>query len=128
MPLKPNFLAKVIGESKYSFKFCIFKSSKNIEAFRFDEAAKNVYQFVWHSYCDWYLEFLKPIFNSKNSLEIKEARLFSSFMMANILKMLHPFIPFFTESLWAKNNYKKVLKANLISAEWPQYKKNSRFR
>ncbi len=41
--------------------------SKNIEIFRFDEAAKNVYQFVWHSYCDWYLEFLKPIFNSKNN-------------------------------------------------------------
>ena len=39
--------------------------SKNIEDFRFDEAAKKAYQFVWHSYCDWYLEFLKPIFNSK---------------------------------------------------------------
>ena len=101
--------------------------SKNIEIFRFDEAAKNVYQFVWHSYCDWYLEFLKPIFNLKNAAEIKEARLFSSFMMANILKMLHPFIPFFTESLWSKNDYKKVFKTNLISAEWPEYKKISKF-
>jgi len=101
--------------------------SKNIEIFRFDEAAKNVYQFVWHSYCDWYLEFLKSIFNSKNKLEIKEARLFSSFMMANILKMLHPFIPFFTETIWSKNDYKKVFKTNLISAEWPEYKKISKF-
>ena len=95
--------------------------SKNIDIFRFDEAAKNIYQFVWHSYCDWYLEFLKPIFNSKNISEIKEARLFSSFMMANILKLLHPFIPFFTESVWSKNSYKKVYKTNLISAEWPAY-------
>ena len=39
--------------------------TKNIESFRFDEAAKHVYQFVWHFYCDWYLEFLKPVFNSK---------------------------------------------------------------
>ena len=101
--------------------------SKNIEKFRFDEAAKNVYQFVWHSYCDWYLEFLKPIFNSKNKLEIKEAKLFSSFMMANILKMLHPFIPFFTESVWFKNNYKQVFKTNLITAEWPEHKKNNKF-
>ena len=101
--------------------------SKNIEIFRFDEAAKNVYQFVWHSYCDWYLEFLKPIFNSKNMSEVKEVRLFSSFMMANILKLLHPFIPFFTESVWSKNNYKKVFKNNLISAEWPDYKKLSKF-
>ena len=101
--------------------------SKNIEVFRFDEAAKNIYQFVWHSYCDWYLEFLKPIFTSKNTLDIKEARLFSSFMMANILKMLHPFIPFFTESVWSKNDYKKIYKSNLISAEWPNYKKNIKF-
>ena len=101
--------------------------SKNIEIFRFDEAAKTVYQFVWHSYCDWYLEFLKPIFNSKNMSDIKEARLFSSFMMTNILKILHPFIPFFTESVWLKNNYKKVLKTNLISAEWPTYKKFLKF-
>jgi valyl-tRNA synthetase len=101
--------------------------SKNIEIFRFDEAAKNIYQFVWHSYCDWYLEFLKPIFNSKNKSNIKEARLFSSFIMANILKILHPFIPFFTESVWSKNNYKKIFKTNLISAEWPNYKKKIKF-
>ena len=101
--------------------------SKNLEIFRFDEAAKYAYQFVWHSYCDWYLEFLKPIFNSKNKSELKEARLFSSFMMANILKILHPFIPFFTESVWAKNNFKKIFKTNLISSEWPEYKPVTKF-
>ena len=101
--------------------------SKNIEIFRFDEAAKYIYQFVWHSYCDWYLEFLKPIFISKNATDIKEARLFSSFMMANILKMLHPFIPFFTESVWLKNNYNKIFKTNLISANWPEYKKINKY-
>ncbi len=96
--------------------------SKSIEIFRFDEAAKHAYQFVWHSYCDWYLEFLKPIFNSKNKTEIKEAKMFSSFIMANILKILHPFIPFFTESVWAKNNYRAAFKNDLISSSWPNYK------
>ncbi len=96
--------------------------SKNIEIFRFDEAAKYVYQFVWHSYCDWYLEFLKPIFISKNNKEIKETRLFSAFMMANILKLLHPFIPFFTESVWSGNGYKSIFKENLITSDWPNYK------
>ena len=43
-------------------------------------------------------------------------------MMANILKMLHPFVPFFTESVWAKNNYKKAFKTNLILSQWPEYK------
>ena len=101
--------------------------SKNIEAFRFDEAAKYAYQFVWHSYCDWYLEFLKPIFNSRNKSEINEAKLFSSFMMANILKILHPFIPFFTESVWSKNKYKAVFKKDLILSTWPNYTNIKRF-
>ena len=71
--------------------------SKNIENFRFDEAAKVIYQFVWHSYCDWYIEFLKPIFDSKVAKKVVEARNMSAFIQANILIILHPFIPFFTE-------------------------------
>ena len=102
--------------------------SKNIEIFRFDEAAKYAYQFVWHSYCDWYLEFLKPIFNSKKKSEIKEAKLFSSFIMANILKILHPFIPFFTETVWKINNYKAIFNDDLISSSWPSYKIINKFR
>ena len=101
--------------------------SKNLEIFRFDEAAKNVYQFVWHSYCDWYLEFLKPILNSTDKSKLKEARLFASFMMSNILKMLHPFIPFFTESVWKKNNFNNVLKTSLILSRWPEYKQIVKF-
>ncbi len=101
--------------------------SKNIQIFRFDEAAKNAYQFVWHSYCDWYLEFLKPVFNSKNKAQVNEAKVFSSFMMVNILKILHPFIPFFTEAVWSKNKYKAVLKQDLISSSWPNYKNIKRF-
>ena len=101
--------------------------TKNIEIFRFDEAAKSAYQFVWHSYCDWYLEFLKPIFNSKNKTEVKEAKIFSSFMLANILKILHPFIPFFTETVWSKNKFKTVFKDDLISSSWPNYKNQNKF-
>ncbi len=101
--------------------------SKNIEIFRFDEASKYAYQFVWHSYCDWYLEFLKPILNSNNNAEIKEAKEFSSFMMANILKILHPFIPFFTETVWATNDFKKTFKGDLISSIWPNYTSLKKF-
>ena len=97
--------------------------TKNIENFRFDEAARHAYKFVWHSYCDWYLEFLKPIFNAKNKHECNEAKNFSSFMLANILKMLHPFIPFFTESVWAKNKFNNSFKSDLIVSGWPNFKK-----
>jgi len=73
------------------------------------------------------LEFLKPILNSKNKSEIKEAKMFSSFMMANILKVLHPFIPFFTETVWSKNRYKSVFEDDLILSTWPNFKKISKF-
>jgi valyl-tRNA synthetase len=102
--------------------------AKSLEIYRFDEAAKNAYKFVWHSYCDWYLEFLKPILNSNNKSELSEARLFSSFMLSNILKLLHPFIPFFTETVWRKNNYNKILKTNLILSQWPEYKTIKKFK
>jgi len=106
-------------------------TKKHIKDFRFDEACKVLYNFVWHSYCDWYLEFLKPIFNSKNKTSILEAKQFSSYMLLNILKLLHPFVPFFTEHVWQENNYNKEEKSNLISSDWPisekikSYKKNS---
>ena len=75
--------------------FKLFKTNelakRYILNFRFDEAARVIYQFIWHSYCDWYIEFLKPIFDSKNSENIQESRNMSAFMQANILILLHPF-------------------------------------
>jgi len=114
-------------------EFCKTNESINmhIRNFRFDEASKVLYNFVWHSYCDWYLEFLKPIFNSQTKTSIQEAKQFSSYMLSNILKVLHPFIPFFTEHVWQENKFNKNQKTDLISSSWPiskkikSYKKNS---
>jgi len=101
--------------------------NRHIHDFRFDEASRVAYNFVWHSYCDWYLEFLKPIFNSKNKNSIIEAKIFSSYILLNILKLLHPFIPFFTEHVWQENKFDKTLKSNLISSNWPIAEKISSF-
>jgi valyl-tRNA synthetase len=104
---------------------------KHIKDFRFDEASRVLYNFVWHLYCDWYLEFLKPIFNSRNKTSIIEAKQFSSYMLSNILKLLHPFVPFFTEHVWQVNKYKKQERSDLINSDWPiskkikSYQKNS---
>ena len=103
------------------------ETTRHIESFRFDEASRVIYKFVWHYYCDWYLEFLKPIFNSNTKSKVDEAKIFSSYMMSNILKILHPFIPFFTESLWQKNKYDKFFKTPLIQANWSKVKNNSKF-
>jgi len=93
--------------------------NKHIKEFRFDEACRVLYNFVWHSYCDWYIEFLKPILNSNNKNSIAEAKQFSSFILLNILKLLHPFIPFFTEHVWQENKFNKEQKTDLITSNWP---------
>ena len=97
--------------------------NKHIKDFRFDEASRVTYNFVWHLYCDWYLEFLKPILSSQNKNSIHEAKQFSSFMLLNILKLLHPFIPFFTEHIWQENKFNNQQKTNLINSDWPIAKK-----
>ena len=105
--------------------------NKHIQDFRFDEASRVLYNFIWHSYCDWYLEFLKPIFNSKNKAAIVEAKQFSSYMLSIILKILHPFMPFFSEYVWQENKFNNEEGTDLIGSNWPvlkkiqSYKKNS---
>jgi len=101
--------------------------NKNIEEFRFDEASKVIYKFVWGSFCDWYLEFLKPIFGSKDKRAKEEAYSFASYMFMNMLKLLHPFIPFFSEYMWKDNKFDKFLKTDLITSSWPDLKNNTSF-
>ena len=91
---------------------------KYIANFRFDEAARVIYQFVWHSYCDWYIECLKPIFDSKNIKNIKETRDVSAFIQANILILLHPFIPFFTEKVWQDFKFANYFNKPLMFKDW----------
>ncbi len=91
---------------------------KHILNFRFDEAARVIYQFVWHSYCDWYIEFLKPIFDSKNKKKLEESINVSAFVQANILAILHPFIPFFTEKVWQDLKFINYFKTPLMFKDW----------
>ena len=94
------------------------KAKKYIENFRFDEASRVIYQFVWHSYCDWYIEFLKPIFDSKNKKNLEESRNMLSFVQSNILILLHPFIPFFTEKVWLDFKFNNYFKKSLMYKSW----------
>jgi len=81
------------------------KIQKNLEDYRFDEAAKNAYQFAWHSYCDWYLELSKTILFSNDEEAKAEVKKVSSFVFKQILILLHPFIPFVTEEIWLKDKF-----------------------
>ncbi len=91
---------------------------KNIEDYRFDEAAKNAYHFAWHKYCDWYLELSKTILFSDNLKTKNEVKEVSAFVFRQILIMLHPFIPFVTEKIWLKNKFDNKGKNFLMLSNW----------
>ena len=95
------------------------KIEKNLKNYRFDEAAKNAYQFTWHSYCDWYLELSKTILFSKDQVAQDEVREVSAYIFKQILILLHPFIPFVTEEIWLKNKIDNSGKDFLMLANWP---------
>ncbi len=95
------------------------KIEKNLKDYRFDEAAKNAYQFAWHSYCDWYLELSKTILFSDNKEAKNEVKKVSSHVFKQILILLHPFIPFVTEEIWLKNKFDNSSKNFLMLTNWP---------
>jgi len=102
---------------------------KHIANFRFDEAAKIIYQFVWHSYCDWYIEFLKSLLDSKNKKKLEESRSFAAYIQSCILIMLHPFIPFFTDKIWLDLKLNVNLKSPLMFKDWSlSIKTDARFK
>ena len=71
---------------------------KNIEKYQFHEIASLIYHFAWHTFCDWYIEFIKSDFaNDEKSEETKKV---SGWIFIQILKLLHPIMPFITEKLW----------------------------
>lgn len=90
--------------------------TENLNNFRFSDAANAVYQFVWGTFCDWYIELIKPIFYGKNAAEIKEIRAVTAWTLDRILIMLHPFMPFITEELWDNLTARS---GKLIHAAWP---------
>ncbi len=71
-----------------------------IEAYRFNDAANACYRFVWNVYCDWYLELAKPVLMGEEGGAKKETRAMVAWARDEILKLLHPFMPFITEELW----------------------------
>ncbi len=71
-----------------------------IEDYRFNEAAQALYQFIWNTYCDWYLEFAKPLLQGDDAVAQGETRATALWVLHQALFLLHPIMPFLTEELW----------------------------
>ncbi|MAU60404.1 MAG: valine--tRNA ligase [Parvibaculum sp.] len=91
-----------------------------IEAYRFNDAANAAYRFVWNVFCDWYLEFIKPLLMGENEEAKAETRATAAWALDRILLMLHPFMPFVTEELWQRTGEKGPKRETmLVTAPWP---------
>ena len=93
--------------------------TEEIEAYRFNEAAGAIYRFVWNVFCDWYLEFIKPLLLGNDDAAKAETRATAAWVLDQILLILHPFMPFMTEELWA-TTAGPARESLLVVAEWPR--------
>ena len=90
--------------------------TKSLENFKYNEASAAIYHFTWGTFCDWYIELLKPYFFGDDGEQKTECRETAAWVMDEILKALHPFMPFITEELWQTLNDNR--ETDLILAPW----------
>ena len=94
---------------------------RKLGEYKFNEAANAAYDFVWGTYCDWYVELAKPILTGEQEEEKVETQASAAFVLDQILKLLHPFMPFVTEELWGETGKTGPARDSLlIVSEWPQ--------
>jgi valyl-tRNA synthetase len=74
--------------------------TSELEAYRFDHAANALYQFIWHEYCDWYLELIKPTLQDPANPDAPRIRQTLVETLETTMRLLHPFMPFLTEEIW----------------------------
>ena len=93
-----------------------------LEAFKFNEVAAAVYRFVWNIFCDWYLELAKPVLTGPDGRDKAETRAMTAWALDEILKLLHPFMPFITEELWRVTGELGPARDELlILTGWPKH-------
>ena len=100
---------------------CAAAVTSALEAFRFDEAAHHLYHFLWGSFCDWYLEFTKPILQGGDAGARAETQATTAWVLAQTLHLLHPLMPFITEEVWQQlaGGDAGTLPKMLIASPWP---------
>lgn len=99
---------------------CAASVTREIEAFRFNDAAGAIYRFTWNIFCDWYLELAKPTLQGDDEAAKKETRATAAWALDRILMLLHPFMPFITEEVWSAFAKRDAL----ITTAWPTHDGN----
>ena len=96
----------------------------NMDSFELGVAAGKIYDFIWDSYCDWYIELTKPRLNGDDEKAKENAQRVLLYVLTEILKLLHPFMPFITEEIWQALPHEGEA---LMIAEYPKYDEKLHF-
>ncbi|MFZ2005382.1 MAG: class I tRNA ligase family protein, partial [Stellaceae bacterium] len=96
---------------------CALAVTQALEAYRFDDAANRLYAFVWGTFCDWYLEFSKPILQGDDATAQTETKATIGWVLAQIVHLLHPIMPYASEEVWAQLGGAGA--GLLLTANWP---------
>jgi valyl-tRNA synthetase len=93
----------------------IAEATSALDAFRINDYANSCWHFVWGDFCDWFLEFAKPAFASDHAAETRDV---AGYVLGVLLRLMHPVMPFVTESLWDHFGYGAA--GSLIYSPWPE--------
>ena len=116
---KPGIPEQLGIEDKWilsKYNTAVKEITANIEKFELGVASAKIYEFVWDILCDWYIELIKPRLFEKGSVSNKNAQSVLLYVLSGTLKLLHPFMPFITESIWSHLGYDHPI----IVSEWPK--------
>ena len=90
----------------------------NLEAYELGVASAKIYDFIWDTYCDWYIELTKTRLNGEDEAAKLAAENVLCYVLLRIMELLHPFMPFITEEIWQALPHEGDY---LITAKWPEY-------
>jgi valyl-tRNA synthetase len=119
-PLEPSTLPEKWILNRLAFT--VDEVNRNLTNYRFNDAANSIYHFVWHEFCDWYIELTKPVIYQGSDNEKNEVIKCLFFVLEKTIRLLHPFMPYVTEELW--NTVFKNSESIMISTypeELPKY-------
>jgi len=92
---------------------------ENLQRFRFNDYAKALYEFLWHQYCDWYVEYSKQALCGGDPAHKEQVLRVMHYVFSHALRLLHPVMPFLTEELWRRMGY-NALSESIMTAPWPE--------
>ncbi|MCC5847103.1 MAG: valine--tRNA ligase [Verrucomicrobia bacterium] len=97
----------------------IREATEHLDRFRFNDYSHTLYAFIWHDYCDWYVEYAKGPLNGDDEVRKRHTLAVMHFAFRSALKLLHPLMPFITEELWEAMGYREE-DAFLMKSAWPK--------